>query len=61
MKNILYGDGENDPIPEQVVQLATEMVNTDLLLVLIEKLDMFEFEVFKRLRKGKKGCCSNIQ
>jgi calcium binding protein 39 len=47
MKIILYGDGENDPVPEHVTQLATEMVNNNLLLNLVESFHLFEFEAKK--------------
>ncbi|KAI8894927.1 Mo25-like protein [Globomyces pollinis-pini] len=47
MKNILYGDGDNDPVPEMVAQLATEVVNSDLLVSLIQNIQLFEFEAKK--------------
>ncbi|KAJ3364448.1 hypothetical protein HDU91_002592 [Kappamyces sp. JEL0680] len=37
MKNALYGDGENEPNPETVSQLATEITNSDLLVLLAKK------------------------
>ncbi|KAI9142417.1 calcium binding protein 39-like protein [Paraphysoderma sedebokerense] len=47
MKQMLYGDGENDPIPEIVSQLAQEVYNTDLLQLLVNNIHRFEFEAKK--------------
>jgi calcium binding protein 39 len=54
MKNILYGDGgiicidlENEPVPELLTQLATELVNADLLVLLVQSFHSFEFEAKK--------------
>ncbi|KAJ3313838.1 hypothetical protein HDV04_001399 [Boothiomyces sp. JEL0838] len=47
MKNVLYGDGENDPIPELVTQLSTEIINTDLLVILVQNIQLLEFEAKK--------------
>jgi calcium binding protein 39 len=46
MKLILYGDGESDPAPEFVVQLANEALNGNLLQLLVKNIHTFEFEVF---------------
>jgi calcium binding protein 39 len=52
MKNLLYGDGgidffyiENDPVPELVTQLATEVVASNILVLLVQNFQLFEFEV----------------
>lgn len=45
MKNILYGDGENEPNVELSTQLASEAINSDLLVLLIYNITSFEFEV----------------
>ncbi|KAJ3272100.1 hypothetical protein HDV01_005965 [Terramyces sp. JEL0728] len=47
MKNVLYGDGENDPVPELVTQLSTEIINTDLLVILVHSIQLLEFEAKK--------------
>ncbi|KAG2186546.1 hypothetical protein INT44_002770 [Umbelopsis vinacea] len=47
MKTILYGDGDNDPIPEQVAQLSQEVHNNDLLQLLVFNMQKFEFEARK--------------
>eukprot|EP00123_Amoebidium_parasiticum_P008467 comp18827_c0_seq1/m.20818 comp18827_c0_seq1/g.20818 ORF comp18827_c0_seq1/g.20818 comp18827_c0_seq1/m.20818 type:complete len:357 (-) comp18827_c0_seq1:733-1803(-) len=47
MKIILYGDGETEPNKELVAQLAQEVYNSDLLLLLINNLAKFEFEAKK--------------
>lgn len=47
MKNILYGDGENEPVPELVVQLAQEVYGNDLLQLLVQNIGKFEFEAKK--------------
>jgi hypothetical protein len=36
---------DNDPIPELVVQLATEAIAGNLLTLLIQNIAKFEFEV----------------
>lgn len=45
MKQILYGDAEHDPVPEQHQQLASEVINCALISRLIINLPYFEFEV----------------
>ena len=45
MKNILYGDGENEPNPELASQLASEAISSDLLILLVHNIQGFEFEV----------------
>lgn len=52
MKIILYGDGEAEPLPDQVAQLAQEVYNNDVLQLLVLNIWRFEFEVGKE-RKGK--------
>ncbi|PWN50429.1 Mo25-like protein [Violaceomyces palustris] len=47
IKVILYGDGENDPQPEAVMQLAHEVYNNDILQLLILNISRFEFEAKK--------------
>jgi len=47
MKNILYGDGDNDPIQELVVVLSQEVYDHDLLQLLVQHIGMFEFEAKK--------------
>nr|KAJ3421823.1 Calcium-binding protein 39 [Polyrhizophydium stewartii] len=47
MKTVLYGDGENDPVPELVTQLSSEAINSDLLVVLVNNIQFFEFEAKK--------------
>ncbi|PWN30191.1 Mo25-like protein [Jaminaea rosea] len=47
MKVILYGDGENEPLPEQVAQLAQEVYNQDVLQLLVANIWRFEFEARK--------------
>eukprot|EP00833_Pecoramyces_ruminatium_P009182 jgi/Orpsp1_1/1183214/evm.model.c7180000084275.1 len=47
MKNILYGDGENDPVPELVVQLSQEVYGNNLLQLLVQNIGKFEFEAKK--------------
>ncbi|CAG0926299.1 unnamed protein product, partial [Notodromas monacha] len=45
MKNMLYGTGEAEPQNEIVVaQLAQELYNSNLLLLLIQNLNKIEFE-----------------
>lgn len=45
MKVILYGDGESEPQPDQVAQLAQEAYNQDVLQLLVANIWRFEFEV----------------
>jgi calcium binding protein 39 len=47
MKAILYGDGENEPQPEIVAQLAQEVYNHDILQLLVLHIWRFEFEAKK--------------
>ncbi|PWZ00969.1 Mo25-like protein [Testicularia cyperi] len=47
IKTILFGDGESDPQPEQVAQLATEVYSYDVLQLLISHIGKFEFEAKK--------------
>lgn len=47
MKGILYGDGETEPIQEQMTQLSSEIYNTDLLPLLINNISKLEFEAKK--------------
>lgn len=56
MKIILDGDGEAEPLPDQVAQLAQEVYNNDILQLLVLNIWRFEFEVSSisssRLRFG---------
>ena len=45
MKNMLYGTAEQDPQTELVAQLAQEMYNNNMLLLLINNLHKIDFEV----------------
>ncbi|CDZ96243.1 Conserved protein Mo25 [Phaffia rhodozyma] len=47
IKTCLYGDSENDVSPEGIAQLAQEAYSTDVLLLLIERIGVFEFEAKK--------------
>ncbi|GAA5868393.1 hypothetical protein JCM8547_002178 [Rhodosporidiobolus lusitaniae] len=47
MKVLLYGDGENDPQPEIIAQLAQEVYANDLLQILVLHIWRFEFEARK--------------
>ncbi|UZJ52661.1 hypothetical protein CBS101457_001981 [Exobasidium rhododendri] len=47
MKLILYGDGETEPQPEQVAQMAQEMYNNDVLQLMVQSIWRFEFEAKK--------------
>ncbi|CAG8639656.1 5335_t:CDS:2, partial [Acaulospora colombiana] len=47
MKTILYGDGESDPVPETVAQLAQEVYTNDILQLLAQNIWRFEFEAKK--------------
>ena len=45
MKTILYGDGESEPSPELVAQLSQEVYQNDLLQLLVQNIQRFDFEV----------------
>lgn len=45
MKIILQGDGETEPQPDQVAQLAQEAYNNDLLQLVVQSISRFDFEV----------------
>jgi calcium binding protein 39 len=47
MKSILFGDGEQEPQPDQVAQLAQEVYSTDLLALLVSHIGQLEFEAKK--------------
>ncbi|KAK4700629.1 calcium binding protein 39, partial [Phenoliferia sp. Uapishka_3] len=47
MKLLLYGDGENDPQPEVIAQLAQEVYANDILQLLVLHIWRFEFEARK--------------
>lgn len=47
IKQVLYGDGEHDPNPEHVTQLAAEVYTQDLITLLIQHLALIEFEAKK--------------
>lgn len=51
IKNLLYGTADTEPLSDIVVaQLAQEMYNNNLLLMLVQNLTKIDFEV----------CCSKI-
>ena len=45
MKAMLYGSGDQEPQTELTAQLAQEMYNNNMLLLLIQNLARIEFEV----------------
>ena len=45
MKNILYGSGDMEPAPESCAMLAQEVYNCNLLIILIQNLNLIDFEV----------------
>ncbi|KJE90212.1 Mo25-PA [Capsaspora owczarzaki ATCC 30864] len=47
MKTVLYGDGETDPHPELVAQLAQEVYSCDFLIPLVNNMARLEFEAKK--------------
>jgi len=47
MKFMLYGDGENDPKPENIARLCEEVFASGILLKLLEHMKEFEFEARK--------------
>ncbi|KDE08144.1 calcium-binding protein 39 [Microbotryum lychnidis-dioicae p1A1 Lamole] len=47
MKLLLYGDGENEPQPELIAQLAQEVYAKDILQLLVLHIWRFEFEARK--------------
>ncbi|KAF9114051.1 mo25 protein, partial [Mortierella sp. AM989] len=47
VKTMLYGDSENDPVPETVAQLAQEVYSNNLLQLLVDNIAKFEFEAKK--------------
>ncbi|KAG0310106.1 mo25 protein [Dissophora globulifera] len=47
IKTMLYGDSENDPVPETVAQLAQEVYSNNLLQLLVDNISKFEFEAKK--------------
>ncbi|KAL5782440.1 hypothetical protein ACOSP7_007469 [Xanthoceras sorbifolium] len=67
MRCMLSGDGEVEPIPEQVSQLATEVCKEDVLALLIHKLQILGWEARKDLvhcwsillkqKVGSTHCC----
>lgn len=46
-KHILYGEGGQDPVPEQVAQLAQDVYQTHLIQYLLVYLPRLEFEARK--------------
>ncbi|KAG0168185.1 Calcium-binding protein 39 [Apophysomyces sp. BC1034] len=44
MKNILYGEDDAEPSPDQVAQLAQEVYSNDILQLLVDHIQKFEFE-----------------
>jgi len=49
MKQILYGDNEHEPNPEASTQLATEVLTSDLIPLLVIHVNKMEFEAKKDL------------
>ncbi|TKY85193.1 hypothetical protein EX895_006273 [Sporisorium graminicola] len=47
IKTILFGDGDADPQPELVAQLAQEVYSHDVLQLLVAHISKFEFEAKK--------------
>jgi len=47
MKSILYGMPDQEPNPDDIVSLANEVYNTNLLQVLVENISLLEFEAKK--------------
>lgn len=47
IKNILFGDGDSEPQPELVAQLAQEVYSHDVLQLLVAHIGKFEFEAKK--------------
>ncbi|KAJ3262604.1 hypothetical protein HK103_000133 [Boothiomyces macroporosus] len=47
MEVLFLFNQENDPIPELVTQLSTEIINTDLLVILVQNIQLLEFEAKK--------------
>ena len=45
MKNMLYGTPEQDPQSEVMAQLAQEVYNNNILLLLVQTLHRIDFEV----------------
>ena len=45
MKNMLYGTADQEPHTESCAQLAQEMYNNNMLLLLIQNLHRIDFEV----------------
>lgn len=44
MKVILYGDLDNDPVPDQIALLAQEVYASDVLVPLVSNLQILEFD-----------------
>ncbi|KAG5519562.1 hypothetical protein PMAC_001717 [Pneumocystis sp. 'macacae'] len=44
MKVLLYGDGDADPVPDQVTQLSQQVYQTDLLYLFVVNFGRLEFE-----------------
>lgn len=56
MKNMLYGTCDTEPQTDIVVaQLAQELYNTNLLLLLVQNLSKIDFEVQKMLYSQLQG------
>lgn len=57
IKNMLYGTAEAEPQTDIVVaQLAQELYNSNLLLLLVQNLSRIDFEVSKDIRNAKRHC-----
>ena len=61
MKVIFFGDGEKDPDPNMVNKLAEELLfcDSDLPVVLLENIELFEFEVGRETTAFALVCASS--
>ena len=60
IKNMLYGTSDAEPQTDIIVaQLAQELYNSNLLLLLIQNLSRIDFEV-RQLRKLTTGGIGNV-
>ncbi|CAD6579807.1 MAG: hypothetical protein CYPHOPRED_001013 [Cyphobasidiales sp. Tagirdzhanova-0007] len=56
VKTVLNGDGESDPQPELVAQLAQEVYSNDMLQLVVANMYRYEFEA----RKDVAHICNNL-
>lgn len=49
IKIMLYGDAENDPQPDALGVLASEAISNDMIFMLVNNLEFFEFEAQKNV------------